>query len=183
MKEKTDAVLTKDGWFATGDVGQWRLDGKLQIVDRKKNIFKLAQGEYIRPEYIENVYKLSSFVGNIFVHGDSTETYLVAIVWPDMEVMEGWCKQNGLGHIAKNPAEIIKNDKVKQAIRTDMDKIAKREELTGFEKVKRIHLIEEDFTIDNGLLTSTMKLKRNVARDMFKEAIKAMYAQAAQSKL
>jgi len=183
MKEKTDAVLTKDGWFATGDVGQWRLDGKLQIVDRKKNIFKLAQGEYIRPEYIENVYKLSSFVGNVFVHGNSSETYLVGIVWPDMEVMEGWCKQNGLGHIAKNPAEIIRNGKVKQAIRADMDRIAKREELTGFEKVKRIHLVQEDFTIDNGLLTSTMKLKRNVARQHFKDAITAMYAQAASSKL
>ena len=183
MKAKTDAVLNADGWFATGDVGQWRLDGKLQIIDRKKNIFKLAQGEYIRPEYIENVYKLSSFVGNVFVHGNSTETYLVGIVWPDMEVMEGWCNNNGLGHIAKSAADIIKNEKVAQAIRADMDRIAKREELTGFEKVKRIHLVEEDFTIDNGLLTSTMKLKRNVAREHFKEAIEAMYAQAARSKL
>eukprot|EP01084_Bolivina_argentea_P038774 71691_1 len=66
MDKKTEEVLTKDGWFATGDVGQWRIDGKLQIIDRKKNIFKLSQGEYIRPEYIENVYKLSAFVVNIF---------------------------------------------------------------------------------------------------------------------
>ena len=183
MKEKTDEVLTKDGWFATGDIGQWRLDGKLQIIDRKKNIFKLAQGEYIRPEYIENVYKLSQFVGNIFVHGDSDQTYLVAVVYPDMEVFASWCKQNGLGHIADKPSEIIKNDKIKQVIRMDMERIAKREELTGFEKVKRIHLIPEDFTIENGILTSTMKLKRNVARDIFKDAIKRMYAQAAQSKL
>merc|ERR1712228_360645 len=144
-------------------------DGKLQIIDRKKNIFKLAQGEYIRPEYIENVYKLSSLVGNIFVHGDSTETFLVAIVYPDMDVFASWCKQNGLGHIADKPMEIIK--------------IAKREELTGFEKVKRIHLIPEDFSIENGILTATMKLKRNVARDTFRKAIDAMYAQAAKSKL
>ena len=144
---------------------------------------QLAQGEYIRPEYIENVYKLSQFVGNIFVHGDSDQTYLVAIVWPDMEVFESWCKQNGLGHIANNPNEIIKNAKVMQAIRMDMEKIAKREELTGFEKVKRITLIPEDFTIENGILTSTMKLKRNVARDTFINDIKRMYSQAAQSKL
>jgi len=183
MPAKTKEVLTTDGWFATGDIGQWRLDGKLQIIDRKKNIFKLAQGEYIRPEYIENVYKLSSLVGNIFVHGDSSETYLVAIVYPDMEVFASWCKQNGCGHIADKPDEIIKSDKVKQAIRADMAKIAKREELTGFEKVKRIHLIAEDFTIENGILTATMKLKRNVARDVFADAIENMYSQAAKSKL
>eukprot|EP00484_Ammonia_sp_Unknown_P020908 CAMPEP_0197030740 /NCGR_PEP_ID=MMETSP1384-20130603/9906_1 /TAXON_ID=29189 /ORGANISM="Ammonia sp." /LENGTH=817 /DNA_ID=CAMNT_0042460143 /DNA_START=22 /DNA_END=2475 /DNA_ORIENTATION=+ len=184
MKEKTEEVLNKDGWFATGDIGQWRLDGKLQIVDRKKNIFKLAQGEYIRPDFIENVYKLSPLVGNIFVHGDSDQTYLVAVVYPDMEVFAStWCKQNGLGHISGNPAEIIKHDKVKQAIRMDMERIAKQEALTGFEKVKRIHLVDADFTIDNGLLTSTMKLKRNVARQRFQSAIKQMYAQAAPSKL
>eukprot|EP00483_Globobulimina_turgida_P001688 UN01690 len=181
MKEKTDAVLFKDGWFATGDVGQWRLDGKLQIIDRKKNIFKLAQGEYIRPEYIENVYKLSSFVGNIFVHGNSNETYLVGIVWPDLEVFVSWCKQNGLGHIADKPGEIIKHSKVKQVIRADMERIAKREKLVGFEKIKRIHLIVEDFSIENGILTSTMKLKRNVARDRFKTEIEGMYKQVAKS--
>merc|ERR1719445_2655605 len=125
-RKKTNEVLTKDGWFATGDIGQWRLDGKLQIIDRKKNIFKLAQGEYIRPEYIENVYKLSPLVGNIFVHGDSTETYLVAVVWPDMEVMAGWCKQHGLGHISGDPQQIAKSEKVMAAIRADMNKIAKR---------------------------------------------------------
>eukprot|EP01084_Bolivina_argentea_P282148 482916_1 len=179
MQSKTDQVLTKDGWFATGDIGQWRRDGKLQIIDRKKNIFKLAQGEYIRPEYIENVYKLSSLVGNVFVHGNSEETYLVAIVYPDMEVFASWCKQNGLAHIAGKPSEIIKSDKVKQAIRADMEKIATREQLTGFEKVKRIHLIPEDFTIENGILTSTMKLKRNVARHRFADDITNMYAQAA----
>merc|ERR1712244_22924 len=104
------------------------------------------------------------------------ETYLVAVVYPDMEVFASWCKQHGLGHIADKPQEIIKSDKVKQAIRADMEKIANREQLTGFEKVKRIHLIPEDFTIENGILTSTMKLKRNVARDTFQDAIKSMYA-------
>jgi len=183
MKEKTAEVLRSDGWFQTGDVGQWRLDGKLQIIDRKKNIFKLAQGEYIRPEYIENVYKLSSLVGNIFVHGDSDQTYLVAVVYPDMEVFRGWCKKNGLSQIAEDPQAIASNDRVKQAIRVDMERIAVREQLIGFEKVKRIHLIAEDFTIENGILTSTMKLKRNVARDRFKEAIKTMYSAAAPSKL
>jgi len=182
-QQKTAEVLGKDGWFATGDIGQWRLDGKLQIIDRKKNIFKLAQGEYIRPEYIENVYKLSALVGNIFVHGDSSETYLVGVVWPDMEVLANWCKGHGLGHIAGDVKAIATNEKVLAAIRADMNKVAQREELLGFEKVKRIHLVAEDFSIENGLLTATMKLKRKVARDRYEKAIAAMYAQAAKSKL
>jgi len=181
--DKTNEVLFKDGWFATGDVGKWRLDGKLQIIDRKKNIFKLAQGEYIRPEYIENIYKLAPLVGNIFVHGDSDQTYLVAIVYPDPEVLKPWARQNGLAHLADNFPKLCQDPKVRNAIKEDMERISTREKLTGFEKVKRFTVVPEDFTIENGMLTSTLKLKRASARDRYLKEIKEMYTQAAASKL
>merc|ERR1712207_51645 len=118
-----------DGWFATGDIGQWRLDGKLQIIDRKKNIFKLAQGEYIRPEYIENVYKMSPYIANVFVYGDSNTTFLVAVIVPDFEVIEDWAKQNGLSKISTDYKALCRNPKLINLIRIDMQRVAKKEEL------------------------------------------------------
>jgi len=176
-------VLTEDGWFATGDVGLWTEDGKLKIIDRKKNIFKLAQGEYIRPEYIENVYKMSPYIANVFVYGDSNSTFLVAIVVPDFEVISDWARNNGLASIATDASALCKNEKLLNLIRTDMDRVAKQEQLIGFEKIKRFELSAEDFSIENELLTSTMKLKRHAAKLRFKSEIEKLYQQAANSKL
>merc|ERR1711971_884008 len=158
---KSAEVLTRDGWFKTGDVGTWTADGKLRIIDRKKNIFKLAQGEYIRPEYIENVYKMSPFVANCFVYGDSSTTFLVAVVVPDWEVIDEWAKAQGIqgGHEA-----LCGNVKLVNMIRLDMERVARKEELIGFEKVRRFKLFHEEFGVDNGLLTATMKLKRHQAK-------------------
>jgi len=107
----TSEVLTNDGWFATGDVGKWRDDGNLQIIDRKKNIFKLAQGEYIRPEYIENVYKQSPYITNAFVYGDSNTTFLVGVFVLDFENIQPWAKKtawNQLFKTNKNCVTILK---------------------------------------------------------------------------
>lgn len=73
-------AITKDGWFKTGDIGLWRDNGNLVIIDRKKNIFKLSQGEYIRPEYIQGVYKQSKFIASIFVTGVSTQVQFICAV-------------------------------------------------------------------------------------------------------
>ncbi|ETO22541.1 hypothetical protein RFI_14656 [Reticulomyxa filosa] len=187
--EATKEVLREDGWFATGDIGKWRLDGKLQLIDRKKTCSRLlffnanilasvlAQGEYIRPEYIEGIYKRSLYVGNIFVHGNSDETYLVAVVYPDPEVFAKWATQNGLGSIANNLEALIKEPGVKSVIEKDMERVALEESLQGYERVKKFILVKDDFTVENGLLTSSMKLKRHVAKKKFAEEIKKMYSE------
>jgi long-chain acyl-CoA synthetase len=78
-EEKTKEALSEDGWLASGDVGMVFPNGSIKIIDRAKNIFKLAQGEYIAPEKLENVYTQSPYIAQIFVHGESTEAWLMAV--------------------------------------------------------------------------------------------------------
>lgn len=171
--EKTAAVM-EDGWFMTGDVGMWLPSGNLKIIDRKKNIFKLSQGEYIRPEHIENVYKMNRFVMNAFVYGDSLKNHLVAVIVPDPEVAEEWAKSKGITNTS--PSALCCNSALKEHIVKEMRKTGEQEGLTGFEHAKAITLKPEDFTVESGLLTPSMKLKRHQAKLQFKSDIETMYA-------
>ena len=198
LPEVTAEVLTADGWFMTGDVGTWLPDGSLKIIDRKKNLFKLSQGEYIRPEHIEGVYKQSKsaqrpphtqhsltvcspdpcvlttvcrlcccrYVGSIYVHGDSEQNYLVAVVVPNWETV-------GVG---ASKAAIIKDPKILRQIQQSMEEVAKHEGLKGFEQVRRVLLVDEEWTVENGLMTPTQKLKRNAVAKRFEAEIKALYS-------
>ncbi|GMF18703.1 unnamed protein product [Phytophthora fragariaefolia] len=94
--EKTREAIDERGWFHTGDIGCWNADGTLSIIDRKKNIFKLAQGEYVAAEKIENIYAKSKYVAQIFAYGDSLQSCLVGIVVPDPETAEAWAQEKGL---------------------------------------------------------------------------------------
>ena len=177
QQDITNEVLSKDGWFSTGDIGMLMPDGNLRIIDRKKNLFKLAQGEYVAAEKIESVYKSCNRISNIYVHGDSTETYLVALVFPDEENVNITDPSSGK---KMKLVEILKNEKLNKKLAyevlKEMHAAAKKEKLRGFEVVKKIVLLGEDFTVENGLLTPSFKLKRHVAAQTFSGAIKGMYA-------
>ncbi|KAG1365446.1 long chain acyl-CoA synthetase 6, peroxisomal [Cocos nucifera] len=172
---QTKEVIDEDGWLHTGDIGMWLPGGRLKIIDRKKNIFKLAQGEYIAPEKIENVYAKCNFVSQCFVYGDSLNSCLVAIVSVEPDVLKAWAASEGIKY--EDLRELCADSRAKAAVLAEMDDVGKQAQLRGFEFAKAVTLTLEPFTLENGLLTPTFKVKRPQAKAYFAKAIADMYAE------
>ena len=170
MPEATKAAFDSDGWLHSGDIGLWTLDGKLKIIDRKKNIFKLSQGEYVAPEKIENVVLGSVYVAQAFVYGDSFHSHLVAIVVPDEVALRQLSQTND------GPLHALCDDEnLTETVLEDIRKVSRRAKLAGFETVRKITMIPEAFSVESNLLTPTFKLRRNNAKKKFMMFIDQMY--------
>ncbi|GMR46363.1 hypothetical protein PMAYCL1PPCAC_16558 [Pristionchus mayeri] len=172
-EEQTREVLDGEGWLHTGDIGRWTKQGCLEIVDRKKHIFKLAQGEYVAPEKVECVYARSRFVAQSFVYGESLKASLIAIVVPDPEVLVPAMKSLG---VTGTVGELCARDDVKMAVMDDMMSTGKAAGLCSFEQVKDIYLMEDPFSVENGLLTPTLKSKRVELKKRFGNLLATMYS-------
>ncbi|OMH85779.1 Fatty acyl-CoA synthetase A [Zancudomyces culisetae] len=175
--EKTAETFLEGGWLATGDVARINPDGTFAIIDRKKNMFKLSQGEYVAPEKIENVITRSPAFMQAFVYGDSFQNYLVSIVVPDPEGFIPWA-QSVIGDRAKSMDlnALCKDPAIIKAALGEISNVTAAAKLAGFERPRAVHLETNMFSAENGILTPTMKLKRNEAKIYFKEQIDALYA-------
>ena len=168
----TKEALTSDGWLRTGDIGLWRPDGQLSIVDRKKNLLKLSQGEYVAVEKIENILGRASSVNQIFVHGVSTEDCVVCVVVPDVDIWQKWLSaQNG-----KNSDGSLKFAAV---VLEELTELGNKNGLKGFEIVKGVHIDAKvkEWGPHNGFTTPTQKLKRRALQDVYKNDLEKLYSE------
>lgn len=169
------AKLVNNEWFATGDVARFASGGRLYIVDRVKNFFKLAQGEYVLPERVENAYlSANPLITQAFVHGDSMLNYLVAVV--GIDPVRGAQFLQKLGHLAASEQEILTHYAKLEVRRELVAELARNVKgLAGFEQIQNLYVEFEPLRVEREVVTPTIKLRRPVAAKFFKEAIDRMY--------
>ncbi len=170
--EETKAAL-EDGWFKTGDIGNIDADGYLSVTDRKKDLIKTSGGKFIAPQPIENSLKLNELVGVPAIIGDKRK-FAAVLISPNFPALENWARENGIEF--SSHAELVANPKVQSLYEGVVEAV--NENLARFEKLKRVMLVADEFTADNGALTPTMKLKRRVIDDRYRKQIDELYAQA-----
>jgi long-chain acyl-CoA synthetase len=169
--EESEAAL-QDGWFRSGDVGHLDDRGRLYITDRKKDLFKLSNGKYIAPQLIESLLKQSEFVSQVVVIGTGRKQPAALIV-PEWEALTQELKAAG----EKYPEDREELSKFPAAIKlVQRDVVELTKELADYERIRRVALLPEEFTIDRGELTPTLKVKRRVIDDKFDDVIEELYA-------
>lgn len=170
MPEKTEEVIDDEGWFYTGDIGHLDDDGWLFVTDRKKSLFKLSTGKYVAPQPIENALVNSGFIEQAVVVG-SEHKFCAALIVPNWENMKK--RFETTDH--KFPEEnITENKYVIKRIQKEVDKV--NADLSKWEKVKKFKILKDQFTIEEGEITPTMKVKRNVINKKYKDVIDSIYA-------
>jgi len=168
--EKTREVLDEDGWFHTGDIGEM-VDGQyLKITDRKKEIFKTSGGKYIAPQIMENKFKESRFIEQIIVVGEFKK-HPSALIVPSFEFLEEWCTRKGID--CSNRHNMLKNEKVLSRYQEEVDEL--NEGFGQWEKIKQFRLLPEEFTVENKMVTPTLKLKRKQIHEHYADLIDDIY--------
>ncbi|CAO3618765.1 unnamed protein product [Cunninghamella blakesleeana] len=165
----TKETITEDLWLQTGDIGEWNENGTLSIIDRKKNLVKLSNGEYIALEKLESIYKSCLFVQNICVYADPLLPKAIALVVPLEAPIRKWASENDVAE--KDYERLCAEPKVKKAVLASLTKTGKESNLKPAEFIYDIHLCHEEWTVENGLLTAAQKLKRNDIIKEFKQEI------------
>lgn len=217
-EKNTQETLDSEGWVHSGDIGEWDARGRLRVIDRKKNMFKLSQGEYVTPERIEAILTKSPLIAQCFLHGDSLQSATVAIIVPDIGALNRWVHKqletepidpailsaassqaatptaehvivpgsaktveskdsliSRLGHLSYE--ELCHDPAVHAVFKKEILKFGKNGtgEIKGFEIPRAFYLETEPFSLENGLLTATFKLKRNEAVKKYDKVIKDLY--------
>jgi len=170
MPEETAETLTPDGWQYTGDLGEIDAEGFLRITGRKKDLIVTAGGKNVAPSAIEGAVATSKYINQVCVVGDR-QPYLTALITLDLENIADYAR--GAGIPFEDPTELQRNASILELVQSEI--LDKNREFASFETIKKFRVVDE-FTIENGMLTPTMKVKRNIALERFADLINEMYA-------
>jgi long-chain acyl-CoA synthetase len=172
--ELTAEVLTQDGWYKTGDVGEQRADGHFYITDRKKDLFKLSNGKYIAPQQLESLIKQAAFVSQAIVTG-ANRKQPAALIVPDFEALKAFLAEKGID-ARRSREELCQDPKVIKAVQREISDLTS--ERADYERVKKVLLLPREFSIDKGEITPTLKIKRAVIDENYKDLIDKLYGTA-----
>ncbi len=167
---ETAEALDAEGFFHTGDVGVLDEDGFLKITDRKKDLIVTAGGKNIAPQNIENMLKAEPYISNVMVHGDRRK-FLSALVVPDFEKLEKFAAEQGIQY--NSMSDLVKDQKVVALIQERVDAVNKQ--LARFETIKKFSILDKEFTLEDGELTPTLKVKRKVVSQKYKDILDSFY--------
>jgi long-chain acyl-CoA synthetase len=169
---ETRAVFTEDGWFKTGDIGRLDADGYLTITDRKKELLKTSGGKYIAPQPIEQLIKSSRFVNQVVVIGNGRK-FPSALIVPDWEQLQSYARLKGLNLHERD--EFCRHPRIIDLFERQI--AARTQDLAQFEKIKQVALLNHELTVESGELTPTLKVKRRVVDEKYREVIDRIYAE------
>ncbi|KAF9532324.1 hypothetical protein CPB83DRAFT_847650 [Crepidotus variabilis] len=186
-EKNTKEAVDSEGWVHTGDVAEIDSVGRVKIVDRVKNIMKLAQGEYVALEKIENTYTALPIIAQIYIHGDSLQSFLVAVIIPDPVQLSSIASKVLGKRISPTDASALaaacEDPAINKHVMSILINNARQNGLKGFETVKRLHLSMVPFSIETNTLTPTLKVRRKDAYQFYKKEIDALYTLGESSKL
>ncbi|MCA9792773.1 MAG: long-chain fatty acid--CoA ligase [Candidatus Eremiobacteraeota bacterium] len=168
--DATKESINPDGWFHTGDIGEFDSEDYLRITDRKKEILVMSNGKNVAPQPIEQAMKSSKYIEQAVLIGDNRK-FISALVVPSFEALQGWASENG---VSTKPEEMVKDEKLVTLLMKECQRTC--EEFSGYEQVKKIALLPKELSQDTGELTPTLKVKRRVVNQKYEEIIEGMYA-------
>ncbi|RFU23650.1 hypothetical protein B7463_g12688, partial [Scytalidium lignicola] len=172
--KETEESLSPDGWFKTGDIGEWDKNGHLKIIDRKKNLVKTLNGEYIALEKLESIYRAATVVANICVYADAQKTKPIAIIVPAEPALKKLAAKIGVEGTGLE--DLVHNKKIQDAVLKELQQAGKAGGLSGIEIIEGVALADEEWTPHNGLVTSAQKLNRKAILNQYKKEVDRAYS-------
>ncbi len=170
LPEATAESFTKDGWFKTGDIGEFDDEGFLRITDRKKELFVSSGGKNIAPHPIELAVTAKPYIDQTCLIGDAKK-YITALIVPDFHELRRFAKRNGIS--VSSDKELVEDEKIKELIKKQVDEV--NEKLPRYEQIKYYKIMDKNFSVESGELTPTLKLKRRVVFEKYKDEIESLY--------
>jgi long-chain acyl-CoA synthetase len=172
LDSESTSALPGGGWLATGDIGEIDADGFLRITDRKKDLFKTSGGKYVAPSYVEGTFKgVCALASQMVVHGND-RNFCSALITLDADAVSGWAATHGMS--GKSYAEVVTSPEMHDVISHDVDELNSK--LNRWETIKKFAILDHDLSVESGELTPSLKLKRKVVEENYRDIIDGFYS-------